>query len=127
REKDKPVIVMVHHHPQLPDAATRATTMPATAPVPFAGLVDSQALLDVILPRRQVKMLLFGHTHQWHQGKLEGMHLINLPATAYVFKEGQPSAWVDCTVNDASADLTIRCLDAGHPLNMRKIGLAWRA
>ena len=28
----------------------------------------------------------------------EVLHLVNLPATAYVFQEDQPSAWVDCRV-----------------------------
>src|SRR5882724_2865218 len=75
---DKPAVVVVHHNPQFP--------------VPTTGLLDTGALMGVLAPRRQVKAVIYGHTHDWHIVQHEsGIHLINLPPTSYPFKEGRPS------------------------------------
>jgi 3',5'-cyclic AMP phosphodiesterase CpdA len=109
----KPAIVMVHHQPD-------------ERPKP-SGLTDTQALLDVLLPRRQVKALFYGHTHVWEIANRSGMHCINLPAVAYVFKEGEPSGWVDAHLRENGMSLELRCVDASHPKHGQKIELTWRA
>ncbi len=48
---DRPAIVLVHHHP--------------TENPNGSGLVDTAALMNVLAPRKQVKSLVFGHTHHW--------------------------------------------------------------
>jgi 3',5'-cyclic-AMP phosphodiesterase len=110
--KEKRVIVMVHHQPDF-----RAKV---------SGLTDSQQLLDVLLPRKQVKALLYGHTHEWRVEKRDDLHCINLPAVAYVFKTGEPSGWVDATVGDSALTLKLQCLDKSHPRHGEKHELTWR-
>lgn len=111
REK-KPVIVMVHHQPD-------------DRPKP-SGLTDTQALLDVLVPRRQVKALLYGHTHVWEQAERSGMHCVNLPAVAYVFKSGEPSGWVDAHILENGMTLELRSVDRAHPKHGQTLDLKWR-
>lgn len=109
---DKPALVMVHHQPD-------------EKPKP-SGLTDTKALLDTLLPRRQVKALFYGHTHNWAVTKREDLHCINLPAVAYVFIPGQPSGWVDAHLQDNGISLELRCLNPSHPKHGQKIDLTWR-
>ncbi|MDR3455989.1 MAG: metallophosphoesterase [Verrucomicrobiae bacterium] len=110
----KPAIVVVHHNPQFP--------------VPTTGLLDTSALMEVLASRRQVKALVFGHTHDWHIVQHEsGIHLINLPPTSYPFKDGQPSGWVRCTLAKDSMELELRSLDVKHPKHAQVQTLPWRA
>ena len=122
----KPVIVMIHHDP-IVTPTTRPTTGPAsTRPAAVTGLVDTPALLEVVMPRKQVKALVFGHTHVWSIKELNGLHLVNLPTVAYVFNPAQPSGWVDCRVSDQGMRLELHCLDAKHPKHGDVADLRWR-
>lgn len=120
--KDRNVLVMVHHDPYLPAPATR----PTTRPVKISGITDTPALMDVLLPRRQVKALFFGHTHVWSQKQVDGLHLVNLPACAYVFGKAQPSAWTDCRLSAGGATLELRCIDPNHARQGERVELKWR-
>ncbi|MGA2499986.1 MAG: metallophosphoesterase [Tepidisphaeraceae bacterium] len=123
----KPAIVMIHHDP-IVAPVTRPTTGPAsTQPAKITGLVDTPALLEVVMPRKQVKALVFGHTHVWSIKELNGLHLVNLPTVAYVFNPAQPSGWVDCRISDQGMRLELHCLDAGHPKHGDVADLRWRA
>lgn len=115
---DKPALVMMHHNPQ--SVADRSTEK-------ITGLTDTEALYEVLLPRRQVKALFFGHTHRWEQKEKDGLHLINLPAVAYVFAKEQPSGWVDCTLAAGGMSLELRALNPAHPGHAKKTELKWRA
>lgn len=109
----KPAIVVVHHNP-------------ATA-TEKAGLKDAEALLEVLAAHRQVKACIFGHTHDWHvETHPSGVHLINLPPTAYVFKDGRPSGWVRATLADTGAEFELRALDRTHPEHGQIKKLVWR-
>ncbi len=111
---DRPAIVVPHHHPQF-------------GAVTGGGLKDTAALMDILAPRRQVKALVFGHTHNWHFAEHDsGIHLINLPPTAYVFKAGRPSGWVRATLADGGADFELRSLDSKHPEHAQVHHLKWR-
>jgi hypothetical protein len=110
---DKPAMVVVHHHPQFED------------PVP--GLKDTEAFMAALAARRQVKALIFGHTHDWRVSRHDsGIHLINLPPTAYVFKAGRPSGWVRATFTADGAEFELRCLDPKHPEHGQVKSLQWR-
>ena len=119
--KDKPAIVMVHHDP-LPDEKAQKPEKPA-AP---SGLLDTRAFFDVIIPRKQVKAYVFGHTHDWHYLEREGVHLINLPPTAWLFKEGRPRGWVDVNLTEKGGTFELRSLDTKHPQHGDKLDLNWR-
>jgi predicted phosphodiesterase len=110
---DKPAIVMVHHQPD-------------DRPV-IQGLRDTKELLDVLTPRRQVKALMFGHTHRWEWSQdASGLYRINLPTTAYIFREGQPTGWTDIHVRPGGATLELNCSDTTHTLHLLKTDLVWR-
>jgi 3',5'-cyclic AMP phosphodiesterase CpdA len=109
---DKPALLALHHNPDL-------------RPKP-GGLVDTQPLYDVILPRKQVKALFFGHSHNWHQDVKEGVHLVNLPPTAYVFVAGKPSGFVEIELQDDAAKLRLTALDKQHPQHGQELALKYR-
>ncbi|HEX8911610.1 MAG TPA: metallophosphoesterase [Humisphaera sp.] len=113
--RDKPCVVVVHHNPQ-----------PAVLPI-FTGLRDTAELLAVLLPRRQAKALVFGHTHQWEHHQMEGLHLVNLPTTGFPFAAGIATGWVDCALAAGRARLTLRTIDPKHPQQNEVRELAWRA
>lgn len=122
--KDKPAIVMVHHDP-LPEIPEKPAD-PAK-PTPPSSLLDTQAFYDVIMPRKQVKAYVYGHTHDWQYSKHEDVHLINLPPTAWLFKAGRPRGWVDLYLTENSATFELRSLDTKHPQHGEKLDLKWRA
>jgi 3',5'-cyclic-AMP phosphodiesterase len=137
--KDKPAVVIVHHNPIVvpptPPAATPAPAAtpkangkpaPATGPAKVSGLKDAKALLALLLPKTQVKAVVFGHTHKYVYTKEEGLHLINLPAVAYPFAKGDPTGWVDCAVKEGGAKFTLRTTDQKHPLMGDVKELRWR-
>jgi Icc protein len=111
---DQPAIVFVHHNPQFNGHKT--------------GLMDTPALMEKAAPRRQVKAIIFGHTHDWHitQHQPSGIHLINLPPTSYPFQPGRPAGWVRVALATDSADFELRSLDPQHPDHGKVHTLKWR-
>ncbi len=118
---ERPAIVFVHHDPQ-----EKPRIDPTTKKETISGLEDTKALLDILLPRKQVKAYIFGHTHDWHREERDGLHLINLPPVAWIFKEGRPAGWVDTHLREDGATLELRALDTKHPLHGEKYELNWR-
>jgi Icc protein len=114
-ERRKPVLILMHHDPEFPVEGRK--------PV---GLIDTRALLDVILPRKQVKALVFGHQHVWGHSTIEGIHFLSLPATAYTFQPTETSAWVDLQLTETSATATIQPLDPAWKVANQRIEMAWR-
>jgi len=112
KRKDRRVIVLVHHQPD-----ERANIM---------GLLDTKPLLDVLLPRKQVKALLYGHTHIWRVEKRDDLHCINLPAVAYNFEASEPTGWVDANLSEGGITLKLNCIDKKHPQNGDTHELRWR-
>ena len=111
---DKPAIVVVHHNPQFNDHKT--------------GLADTPALMERVANRRQVKAIIFGHTHHWQitEHQPSGIHLINLPPTSYPFQAGKPCGWVRASLTADSADFELRALDTSHPEHGKVHTLKWR-
>jgi 3',5'-cyclic-AMP phosphodiesterase len=110
--KDKPAFVVTHHDP--------------ARPVKNNELKDPSALLDVVMPRKQVKAYFFGHTHQWHHSRMAGLHLINIPTTAWLFDKKQPRGFVTADLRADGATLALHSLDPNHPKHGEKVELAWR-
>lgn len=111
----KPAIVMVHHNPNF------------EAKPKVSGITDTKDFLDIVLPRKHVKALIYGHTHDWNIQQREGLHCINLPAVAYVFKAGNANGWVDFKLNENGASLQLHCIDPKHEQHLQKVNLAWRS
>jgi len=110
----KPALVMLHHNPNPADAEKKI------------GLQDTAELLSLLLPRRHVKALFFGHTHTWRFAEQDGMHLVNLPAVAYQFAAAEPTGWVDLKLSERGAALELRAHDMQHPAHGKVTELAWR-
>lgn len=107
----KPLIVFVHHNP---DAANDA-------------LLDADFLLSALRPVKNVKGLFFGHTHVYSLTRLDGLHLVNLPAVGYNFADGNPVGWVDSVFTKTGVSLTLHAI-AGETKDDGKVTqLEWRS
>lgn len=109
----KPAIVMLHHHPD-------------SSPKP-SGLVETKELLDLLVKHPHVKALFFGHSHHWDVRQHAQLHLVNLPAVAYVFAAGEPNGWVDAQLHAGGMQLCLNCIDKKHPRNGQRVDLKWWA
>lgn len=110
---DKPALIFVHHQPEWDNQGS--------------GLLDTKELFEILRPRKQVKAYLYGHTHRWHHMQEEsGIHIVNLPSTAYIFDEKQPAGWVVSTLAPDGAKLELRSLDPTHPEHGKVLNLKWR-
>ncbi len=112
--RDKPALVMVHHNPHLDPTK------------PNGSLQDTAELFEILLPRKQVKALFFGHSHKWDLKEKDGMHLVNLPSVAYPFAKEQPTGWVDCHLQSGGMTLELRSHNEQHPAHGKKSELKWR-
>jgi hypothetical protein len=110
--RDKPVIVVCHH------------------PIDITGLLglkDSLAFEELLMRHTRVKAFVYGHTHDWHISQhASGVHLINLPQTAYPFHPGCPSGWVRLTLARDGMDVELRALDQQYPDHGKVRHLSWR-
>lgn len=112
---DKPAIVVGHHN-------LKAGTGEAKT-----ELKDTDSLLAVLGPRKHVKAYVYGHTHTWAVTQHDsGIHLVNLPPTAYVFNKARPQGWVEATVRDDGMALKLFSLNREHPDHAQNKDLAWR-
>ncbi len=107
---DKPALLFAHHNP------TRLTNH---------AMLDTAAFFDVIMPRKQVKAFLFGHTHAWRVAHQAGVHLVNIPTTSWLFGD-QPRGFMAGLLRKDGLSLTLHTLDPKHPKHLEKVELAWR-
>lgn len=111
---DKPALVMMHHNPSFDAAKT--------------PIIDQAALFEVLRPRRQVKAYFFGHSHRWSVTQdPSGLHLVNLPTTAYIFEETQPIGWVSAQLEARGVRLQLRCVNPTRAEHGQRVDLSWRA
>jgi 3',5'-cyclic AMP phosphodiesterase CpdA len=110
---DRPALLMLHHDPPCNGAG--------------GSLNDSDALLTIVRPRRQVKALFFGHTHIWFTTQdSSGIHLVNLPATGYTLWWRSFIGWVDCLVQKDGAILQVHALNPKEKEHGQVVRLKWR-
>jgi len=113
KEPSKPALLVAHHYPQ--------------ATVDDNGLEDTEAFLKIIQPRKQVKCFFFGHSHAWSLKKGEAsLHLINLPANAWLFDEKHPRGFVDAQLREQDCLLTMHCLNRSDKRHGEEHTLEWR-
>jgi 3',5'-cyclic-AMP phosphodiesterase len=110
---DKPALVLAHHNPNLTANST--------------GLAGTDAFFEVLTPRKQVKAYFFGHTHCWHLGRHDDLHLVNIPAVAWLFDKTQPRGFVTAQLRPDGATLVLHALDRTHAKHGQTIDLKWRA
>lgn len=110
---DKPAIISVHHHPVFEGEKV-------------GGIQDTKELFELLVPRKHVKAVFFGHTHNWNQKVHEGIHLVNLPPVAYVFAKDKPSGWVEAAIDGKGMELTFHGVGPANEAHGKKIELAWQ-
>ena len=109
----RPALVLAHHDPE--------------PLLNIHGLTDTAALFKVLEPRKQVKAYFFGHTHRWSLTVYKGIHMVNLPAVAWLFEPSQPRGFVTAQLRPQGATLVLHALDHKHPKHGEKIELKYRA
>lgn len=115
---ERPTFVLAHHNPQ----ETLAEGQKAT------GLTDSGALFKVLGRHAKVRAFLYGHTHNWsHRTAADGLHLINLPPTAYVFNPARPNGWVAARALADHMEFELRALNPAHDQHAQKIVVPFSA
>ncbi len=89
-------------------------------------LLDVPRLFDIVKPVRKVKAVLYGHSHVYGFSKMEGIHLINLPAIGYNFSDSQPVGWVEAELTSTGGKFKLHAA-AGNTDNDGSIEkLTWR-
>ncbi|MGV3483579.1 MAG: metallophosphoesterase family protein [Planctomycetaceae bacterium] len=113
---DKPAFVIVHHNPQFE---------PPAADQPWGGIRDTKELMALLTRHKQVKALIFGHSHNWSIARHGDLNLVNLPPVAYVFAAGKPNGWVRAEVLEDRLVLELRTIDPAHKQHGERVELAW--
>lgn len=108
---EKPTILFVHH--TFGDAD--------------GDLLDVLRLFDLVKPIVKVKAIVYGHSHEYGYSQLEGIHLINLPATGYNFNNSEPLGWVEAQLTNAGGRFTLHAIDGNTDLDGFAKGLTWRS
>jgi 3',5'-cyclic AMP phosphodiesterase CpdA len=106
----KPLFLFVHH--DLDDSDT--------------SLLDADRLLRIVEPIARIKAIVYGHTHRYGFKEVKGIHLINLPATAYNFSVEQPIGWVEASLRGDGADFKLHAIGGGTAQHGKVTTLRWR-
>jgi 3',5'-cyclic-AMP phosphodiesterase len=93
----------------------------------ITGLGDAAALLQIAANHPQAKAYFYGHTHQWKVHAQMGIHLVNVPATGWLFDAKEPRGWLDLTLQKTGAAVVLNALDKKHAKHGERHALKWRA
>ena len=122
-DSNRPVLVVGHHNLQFaPPANGKA----------YEGVEDTTAFANLVAQHPRVKAYFYGHTHRWENqihrtekaADAASLHLVNLPAVAYVFDKKQPSGWVRGTLSDSDLNLKLTTIDTSHPSHDEEVSVA---
>ncbi len=108
--KDKPVILVEHH----------------TLGDNDGDLQDADKLFDIIRPHRQVKALVFGHSHVYRYDVRDDIHLINLPAVGYNFRDADPLGWVEARLTSKKGIFKLHAMMGNTDEDGKVTELKWR-
>jgi len=89
-------------------------------------LLDADRLFQIVLPRKQVKAMFYGHTHAYRYDRIKGLHLINLPAVGYPFSDKEPLGWLDGRFTSEGGDFSLRAFASNTRDNGKTTSLDWR-
>src|SRR5262249_41559370 len=106
-----PALVCVHHNPE----------------ESLVGLKDTAELLAILKPRRRVKLVLFGHTHEFRVWQSDGLHFVNLPATSYPFAPDASLGWLRAEITTTGMRIEFRGISGREPEHGSTRELEWRA
>jgi 3',5'-cyclic AMP phosphodiesterase CpdA len=107
----KPTILAVHH--TLDDGD--------------GSLLDAPRLFEIVKSAPAVKAILYGHSHVYKYEVQDGVHLVNIPATGYNFKDSEPLGWLDTVFTPTGASFTLRAIGGSLEQNGKTVNLKWRS
>jgi Icc protein len=107
---DRPTILFLHH----------------TFGDGDGDLLDAPRLFDLVKPVKEVKAIVYGHSHDYGYSKFERIHLINLPATAYTFGDGQPTGWVEARLTARGGEFILHATGGNTQIDGQTTNLRWR-
>jgi 3',5'-cyclic-AMP phosphodiesterase len=106
----RPLIIFVHH--TLGDGD--------------GDLLDIDRLFGAVRTQRKVKAIFYGHSHEYAFTEEQGIHLVNLPAVGYNFKDSEPVGWVKARFSAEGSSLTLRALAGNRSQDGQTKILTWR-
>lgn len=107
---EEPALIALHHPPVALGSAW----------IDALGLVDAEALFEVIEDNPNVRAVIWGHAHQQWEGQWDNVHLFGTPSTGIQFKPGvdeyvhdtRPPAWRELLLQaDGTVESTVRWLE----------------
>lgn len=107
--QDKPAALFVHH----------------TLGPNDGELLDAPLLFDLVERHRHVKAIFFGHSHDWNLARRGRLHLVNLPAVGYNFRDEEPVGWVEARFHSRGVDLKLRALAGNRAEDGKISSLIW--
>jgi len=90
------------------------------------GETDRDQLLEVILPRKQVKAFFYGHQHRYLYEQIDGLHVVNIPAVAATAKVKEPLGWVEAELSNRGGRFTLHAIANDTSLDKQVTTLQWR-
>jgi 3',5'-cyclic AMP phosphodiesterase CpdA len=105
---DRPTILLLHH-------------------TPYADLLDTRRLFDIVSPVPKVKAIVYGHSHAYRFAEVNGVHLINLPATGFNFSDRHPVGWVEATLTARGGEFRLHAVAGNTSDDGQTTTLQWRA
>jgi 3',5'-cyclic-AMP phosphodiesterase len=109
-QQRKPTILFVHHTLDDNDGA----------------LLDVPRLFDIVKSAPAVKAIVYGHSHVYKYEVWEGIHLINLPAVGYNFRDSEPVGWVETVFTPTGASFTLHAVGGSTEKDGKTVTLKWR-
>ncbi len=104
---DRPTILFLHH-------------------TPYAHLLDSRRLFEIIKSQGKVKAVVYGHSHRYGYSQIAGIHLLNLPSTSYTIWSDAPVGWVEATFTARGGEFTLHAIEGDRALDGQSHTLLWR-
>jgi 3',5'-cyclic AMP phosphodiesterase CpdA len=107
---DTPVVLCIHH----------------TLDDNDGSLLDAPRLFDLVRDVRKVKAIVYGHSHVYGYDTFNGIHLINLPAVGYNFRDIDPVGWVEGVFSRRGARFTLRAIAGNKDKDGQTVEVTWR-
>jgi 3',5'-cyclic AMP phosphodiesterase CpdA len=106
----KPAVLFVHHN---------------LDPKDDNALVDAAALLDIVKSKHAVKAIFYGHTHAWKYSKTDEIHLVNIPAVGFNFKDTEPVGWTEAVFRPDGCTLKLHAIGGAMAPDGQVLQLRW--